>query len=108
MTRRWSEAPIRVRVTAWYAGALALLLIVYAAVTYAAVRHEFLEQFDDQLHDDFETAESLAAKRISSSITLDGKLDEDVGDAGQEGALHSTLRGVEPQTLWKDNDPNGV
>jgi heavy metal sensor kinase len=32
---------------------------VYAGATYVAVRHEFLEQLDGQLHDDFETAEGL-------------------------------------------------
>ena len=35
------------------------MLIVYATATYVAVRHEFLEQLDGQLHDDFETAEGL-------------------------------------------------
>ena len=35
------------------------MLIVYATATFVAVRHEFLEQLDDQLHDDFETAEGL-------------------------------------------------
>ena len=31
------------------------MLVVYAAATFVAVRHEFFEQLDDQLHDDFET-----------------------------------------------------
>jgi hypothetical protein len=43
MTRWWSRAPIRVRLTAWYSGVLALMLIVYAGATYVAVRHEFFE-----------------------------------------------------------------
>ena len=30
-----------------------------AAATFLAVRNEFLEQFDDQLHEDFERAEGL-------------------------------------------------
>ena len=38
MTRRWSEAPIRVRVTAWYAGALALLPV---ALVYRSGVHLF-------------------------------------------------------------------
>src|SRR5512143_3557906 len=80
MTRRWSEAPIRVRVTAWYAGALALLLIVYAAVTYAAVRHEFLEEFDDQLHDDFETAESLLQPQPNGGVAWAGDQQRDLDD----------------------------
>jgi heavy metal sensor kinase len=39
---------------------LSLMLVVYAAATFVAVRHEFQEQLDDQLHDqlhdDFESA----------------------------------------------------
>jgi heavy metal sensor kinase len=54
-----AAAPIRVRLTAWYTVALTLMLVVYATVTFVAVRHEFLEQLDDQLHDDFESAEGL-------------------------------------------------
>jgi signal transduction histidine kinase len=48
----WSGASIRVRLTAWYATALTLLLIVYATATFIAVRHEFREQLDAQLHGD--------------------------------------------------------
>ena len=33
------------------------MLIVYAVATFIAVRHEFLEQLDERLHDDFEAAE---------------------------------------------------
>ena len=35
------------------------MLVVYAAATFVAVRHEFFEQLDEQLHDDFETAEGF-------------------------------------------------
>jgi heavy metal sensor kinase len=59
MTPWWSTASIRVRLTAWYAVVLSLMMVVYATATFVAVRHEFLEQFDDQLHDDFEAAEGL-------------------------------------------------
>ena len=48
---------IRVRLTAWYSVVLALMLVIYAAATYLAVRHEFFEQLEDQLHEDFESAE---------------------------------------------------
>jgi heavy metal sensor kinase len=44
----WSAASIRVRLTAWYTAVLALMLVVYAAVTYVAVRHEFREQLEEQ------------------------------------------------------------
>ena len=57
----WSTASIRVRLTTWYTVGLSLMMVVYATATFVAVRHEFLEQLDDQLHDDFETAEGFLA-----------------------------------------------
>jgi len=59
MKRWWSTASIRTRLTTWYTAVLFLMLVVYATATFLAVRHEFLEQLDDQLHDDFETAEEF-------------------------------------------------
>jgi heavy metal sensor kinase len=41
------RAPIRVRLTIWYTAVLALLLAVYAAATFIAVRHEFREQLEE-------------------------------------------------------------
>lgn len=78
--RRWSDAPIRVRLTAWYAGALAVLLVVYATVTYVAVRHEFLEQLDDQLHDDFETTEGLLTQSPDGQVVWRGDQQHDPDD----------------------------
>lgn len=52
MSNWWSSASIRVRLTAWYAAVLSLLLIVYASATFVAVRHEFREQLEEQLHRD--------------------------------------------------------
>jgi heavy metal sensor kinase len=46
--RWWSTASIRVRLTAWYTAVLALMLVIYAAVTFLAVRHEFYEQLEDE------------------------------------------------------------
>ena len=44
----WSAASIRVRLTAWYTTALALMLIVYAATVFVAVRHEFQEEIEQE------------------------------------------------------------
>lgn len=55
----WSASSIRVRLTGWYSVVLFLMLVVYATVTYVAVRQEFFEQLEDQLHDDFEAAEGF-------------------------------------------------
>jgi heavy metal sensor kinase len=55
----WAARSIRARLTGWYALVLTVMLIVYATGAFVAVRHEFVEQLDGQLHDDFETAEGL-------------------------------------------------
>jgi heavy metal sensor kinase len=44
------------------------MMIVYATATFIAVRHEFLEQLDERLHDDFEVAEGRLTR------TDDGRL----------------------------------
>jgi heavy metal sensor kinase len=72
MTPWWSTASIRVRLTAWYALVLSLMLLVYAAATFIAVRHEFFEQFDDQLHDDFETAEGFLLSTGDGRVVWSG------------------------------------
>src|SRR5216684_5208057 len=72
MTPLWSTASIRVRLTGWYTVVLFLMLVVYASATYVAVRHEFLEQLDDQLHDDFETAEGFLTPTSDGRIVWSG------------------------------------
>src|SRR5471030_1499771 len=48
------------------------MLVVYAAATFVAVRHEFLEQLDEQLHDDFETAEGFLTRTSEGRIAWSG------------------------------------
>src|SRR5437773_9566898 len=106
MTPRWSTASIRVRLTGWYTAVLCLMLVVYASATFVAVRHEFLEQLDDQLHDDFETAEGFLAPapggRIawSSDRHHDPDNDEDRGSdvwsAGGEAIYRSSASAALP------------
>jgi heavy metal sensor kinase len=75
-------ATIRQRLTAWYAGALTVMLLVYAATTYVAVRHEFIEQLDGQLHDDFEDVETRLTRAADGRVTWVGQRHHD--DAGEE------------------------
>ena len=64
------------RLTAWYTLVLCLMLVLYASATFVTVRHEFLEQLDDDLYEDFETAEGLlvrtrkAASRGPTATTI--------------------------------------
>ena len=64
----WTAPTIRARLTGWYAAVLTAMMIVYAAATFIAVRHEFLEQLDERLHDDFEAAEARLTR------TADGRV----------------------------------
>ena len=72
MTPPWATASIRVRLTGWYTVVLFLMLVVYATATFVAVRQEFLEQLDDQLHDDFETAEGFLTPTPEGRIVWSG------------------------------------
>ena len=65
---RWVAPSIRVRLTGWYSLVLFLMLAVYASATYLAVRHEFFEQLEDQLHDDFESAEGFLVPTADGHI----------------------------------------
>ena len=68
----WSRASIRIRLTTWYSVVLFLMLVLYAAATFVAVRHEFLEQLDAELHDEFEMAEGVLAPTPDGRITWAG------------------------------------
>jgi heavy metal sensor kinase len=68
MTRWWPTASIRVRLTAWYSGVLALMLVVYAGTTYVAVRHEFYEQLEQEEQVQTATAPVSAEQRIEQQL----------------------------------------
>lgn len=95
MTAWWSAASIRARLTAWYSVAMALMLAVYAAATFVAVRHEFLEQLDDELHDDFESARSFLAPAPDGRIAWSGDPRHD-GDADGDRRIDVWSAGGEP------------
>jgi heavy metal sensor kinase len=51
---------------------LCLMMVVYATATFLAVRHEFQEQLDDDLREDFETTETQLARAPDGHITWSG------------------------------------
>jgi heavy metal sensor kinase len=69
MSRRFVPS-IRLRLAAWYTLALCLMLVLYGGATFVTVRHEFLEQLDDDLYEDFETAEGLITKTPGGGFAL--------------------------------------
>jgi hypothetical protein len=82
----WSAASIRVRLTGWYAVVLSLMLVVYATATFVAVRHEFQEQLDDQLHDDFESAEAFLTPTPDGRVAWTGDRHHDPADDEDRGS----------------------
>src|SRR4051812_2576990 len=72
--------------TGWYAVALSLMLVVYAAATFFAVRQEFQESLDDQLHDDFEAAEAVLAPAAGGRVAWSGDRHHDSGDDEDRGS----------------------
>jgi heavy metal sensor kinase len=80
MKRPWAAATIRARLTGWYAVVLTAMMIVYATATFVAVRHEFLEQLDERLHDDFEAAEGRLMRMADGRVTWSTDAHQDVHD----------------------------
>jgi heavy metal sensor kinase len=68
MIRWWSTASIRVRLTAWYTAVLALMLVVYAAVTFVAVRHEFHEQLEEETHTEPDVVAASPEQRVEQQL----------------------------------------
>ena len=93
MNARWLPSSIRLRLTGWYVLALCLMLIAYAGVTYVSVRHEFFEQLDDQLHDDFESAEASLSRTVDGRIVWSGDRHHDPGDEEGRGVDVWSARG---------------
>jgi hypothetical protein len=81
VTSPWTGASIRVRLTAWYTLVLTATMILYAAATFVAVRHEFMQQLDSRLHDDFEGAEGLLARTPDGRIAWIGERHHDAAEA---------------------------
>ena len=82
----WSPASIRVRLTGWYAVVLSLMLVVYATATFVAVRQEFQEQLDDQLHDDFESAEGFLTPAPEGRVAWSGDRHHDPDNDEDRGS----------------------
>ena len=74
MSGWWSNASIRVRLTAWYMAVLTLMLVAYATATYLAVRHEFREQLEREVH------EHVEAGSREPDAALEERLQQQLGE----------------------------
>lgn len=68
MTRRVFRS-IRARLTFWYAGVLAAILVLYGAGVYVFLRQELYQELDRRLYDDFEAAEEGFERREHGGIS---------------------------------------
>lgn len=64
----WRRPGVRVRLTLWYAGAMIVVLAVYAAAVFTFVRGNSSELLDERLHDDFDWASDMLAQRPDGRI----------------------------------------
>jgi len=68
---RWLRPrSVRVRLTLWYAGAMLIVLAIYAGAVIFVVRESASQVLDDRLHDDFDWASDMLA------VTPEGNISE--------------------------------
>jgi heavy metal sensor kinase len=68
MTRWWRPCSVRVRLTLWYAGALTVVLLLYAGGVFLFLRQSLSSELDRRLHDDFEVAEQMLERTADGGI----------------------------------------
>jgi heavy metal sensor kinase len=78
---------IRVRLTLWYAVALALIVLAYALFVYLFVQNRLIAELDRQLEEDFEAAEVILG-------TLKGP------DGNRGATLHAERHDEAPPQRW--------
>jgi heavy metal sensor kinase len=67
---RWLRPrSVRVRLTLWYAGAMMIVLAVYAGAVLFVVRESASQVLDDRLHDDFDWASDMLALTPEGNIS---------------------------------------
>jgi len=81
MTPLWRPRSLRVRLTLWYAGALAIVLGLYAVGVFLFLRHSLMSTLDRQLRDDFEVAEQMLERDGQSGVRWRAGSDHEEDDA---------------------------
>lgn len=84
--RWWRQRSIRWRLTLWYAGTLAVILLLYGGCVFVFVWRSMSAQLDRQLHEDFEIAEAMLIR------SEDGKVAWRVDDHHHEDESHESLQ----------------
>jgi heavy metal sensor kinase len=85
MMWRWRPRSLRVRLTLWYAGALAIVLGLYAGGVFVFLWHSLSSALDRQLHDDFEIAEQMLARDGPDGVRWRLDAGHEEGEAADSG-----------------------
>lgn len=79
----WRPRSVRVWLTLWYAGALTVVLVLYAGGVFVFLRHSLFTELDGRLHEDFEVAEQMLERTVDGGIrwrASDHHEEENIGD----------------------------
>lgn len=69
MSDRWSRSSLRRSLALWHAGALALILAIYAAVVFGVVSRYQSNALDDRLRGDFQWAAEMSEQRPDGTLS---------------------------------------
>ena len=81
MTLGWRPASVRVRLTLWYVGAVATIVLLYAAIVFGYLRSNLWHALDHQLHEDLEMAEELLIRTSGGEVVWRSPQFDDGHDA---------------------------
>src|SRR5258708_26503536 len=81
------------------------MLVVYATATFLAVWHEFVEQLDEQLHDEFETAEGFLPPTPDGRIVWSGDTRHDPDNDEDRG---SDVWSASGEPIYRSGASGGV
>jgi heavy metal sensor kinase len=87
MKQWWRPRSVRVRLTLWYTGALAVVLALYAGGVFVFLRHSLARELDRQLHEDFEVAEQMMERTADGGIRWRAGDHHHAEDTSDEGWL---------------------
>lgn len=86
--RRWRHPrSVRVRLTFWYAGILALVLMLYGGGVFVFLRRSLFAELDRRLHDDFEIAEEMLERTADGGIRRRINEHRHAEDSGEDTGL---------------------
>ncbi len=87
MKGRWRPHSVRVRLTLWYTGTLAIVLALYAGGVLVFLRHNLSTELDRRLHDDFEVAEQMLERTADGGVRWRDNDHHEEEEAGDDGWL---------------------